>query len=89
MSVNNGWVQIAEGAGSVGAVTVTGAGTTFNHDLVSAGHSTSVGQGGTGSLTISLNLRMGHRNELSTLNGLKSKLYDTKEENMPSFVYFQ
>ena len=53
VAVNNGWVQVGIETGSNGSLTVDGAGSLFTHDSVSAGHSTSIGQSGTGSLTIS------------------------------------
>ncbi len=52
VSVNNGWLQIGESAGSTGTVTVDGVGSRFEHDLVNAGHSMSIGQSGTGTLII-------------------------------------
>ena len=52
VSVNNGWLQIGEGAGSTGTVTVDGVGSVFEHDLVNAGHSMSIGQGGNGTLIV-------------------------------------
>ena len=53
ISVNNGWLQVGEQTGSSGVVSVSGSGTKFEHDLVHAGHGTSIGQSGNGSLTIS------------------------------------